>query len=404
MKLLAVALAALLAAVLAAYGLGHLPGTVTLQTEGKIVRVSLAFFALAGLLASLVLWSVVRLVYRMLTLRRRLARWRAERRRRRAERTLRAGLLALAAGKPREAEKLLEKSGRTGVAPAIPYLAAAEAAAAQNAIERRDRYLALAALDAPEVELAAALRRAEFDVEDRQFEQARAALEPLADRHPGNPRVLILRQRLYERSGDWEALLKLLPVLARFKILAADRLHLLERRAAEALLANPVGTRDALDALWQALPKSARAQHAVRVAYCARLYDQDRIAEAEPLLVRLLKDSWEGRLVRRYGEHPGADPARRLELAERWLAGREDDPELLLALGRLSIAARLWGKARDYLEARVARLPEPLVFELLARAHEGLGDTTQAAHCRRRGLALVLRHVDGPAALPAPGV
>ncbi|MBI5616537.1 MAG: hypothetical protein HY943_09625 [Gammaproteobacteria bacterium] len=403
MKILVAALAALLVAVLAAYGIGQLPGTVTFLAGGRIVRVSLAFVIVAGLVASVLAWFLVRLLYRTLTLRRRLTRWRAERRRRRAERTLHQGLLALAAGRHREAEKLLVKSGGTGIAPAIPYLAAAEAAEAQNAPERRDRFLALAALEAPDAELAATLRRAEFELANRRYGEARAALESLADRHPGNARVLALQLRLYDTTGDWPALAKLLPVLKRFKALPADALQLLDRRTAEALLAGPVGTREALDALWRELPKAARADHRVRVAYCARLYGQGRTEEAERLLAKLLDESWEAGLVRLYGEHPGGDPAARLARAERWLAGREDDPELLLALGRLSIASRLWGKARDYLEAGLGIRPEPLACELLAQAYEGLGEAAKAAQCRRRGLGIALQAPDGPPALAAPG-
>ena len=40
--------------------------------------------------------------------------------------------------------------------------------------------------------------------------------------------------------------------------------------------------------------------------------------------------------------------------AEEWLRGHPDDAGLLLALGRMCIRQRLWGKAQSYLEASLS--------------------------------------------------
>src|SRR5439155_744602 len=83
------------------------------------------------------------------------------------------------------------------------------------------------------------------------------------------------------------------------------------------------------------------------------------IAPAREILESSLAAEWNSKLIGLYGELPAqvpgterAEEARlRIERAERWLAERSRDPELLAALGRLCAQAELWGKARSFLEA-----------------------------------------------------
>ncbi len=65
-----------------------------------------------------------------------------------------------------------------------------------------------------------------------------------------------------------------------------------------------------------------------------------------------------------------------------------EDPALLQTLGRLSYRAELWGKAREYLEAAVARQPSAVTQRLLAEAYERLGEPELARRARTQGLEL----------------
>ena len=77
-------------------------------------------------------------------------------------------------------------------------------------------------------------------------------------------------------------------------------------------------------------------------------YDQ-----AEPLLRDALKRGWNETLVEIYGQLDTGHPTRQLDVAEKLLKERPQHPVLLLALGRLCLRAKLWGKARGYLEAAI---------------------------------------------------
>jgi len=374
-------------------------GFVVIGYGGKVFRTSFVFFAVllvAGLTALYFIW---RLLYQVLTLRTRWLGWTGEFRRKRSQRALSNGLIALAEGNFGRAEQLLSRGADSETTPALHYLGAAEAAQAQNAAERRDNYLSLAREALPSAEAAIGIKRAEMQLSTSQFEQARATLEYLADRHPDNKQVLSLQHRTYTEIGDSRALVALLPALRRHRVFAPERLQALEGDAAVAELSRPHSSVDDLNRLWNGLPKTVRD-----TPWCIALYAQQLTAlgfheEAEKLLRKQLVRHWDDRLVRHYGEVRIHNADLQLERAEAWLATREDDPELLLCLAKLSTIADDWGKAKTYLNRLLEGSPSPLAYQLLAEVYEH-GDDTAAAHrCHREGLLLATNSVAG---LPVP--
>ncbi len=78
----------------------------------------------------------------------------------------------------------------------------------------------------------------------------------------------------------------------------------------------------------------------------------------------------------------------RIERAERWLAERSRDPELLAALGRLCAQAELWGKARSFLEASLSFEESRGAHLELARLTEHLGQSADSQRHFRRAAEL----------------
>src|SRR5258706_279127 len=118
---------------------------------------------------------------------------------------------------------------------------------------------------------------------------------------------------------------------------------------------------------------------------------------AREILEKSLAAEWNSKLIGLYGELPAQlDPAERgeearvrIERAERWLAERSRDPELLAALGRLCAQAELWGKAKSFLEASLSFEETRSAHLELARLTERLGQSGEAQ-----------RHFRRPAELP----
>jgi HemY protein len=382
-KLLLVLLAALAGAVGVGQLISSYPGVVAISVDGQIIRLSLALFVVAGTLGALLLSWLLTSVYRLLTLRSRLRRWWDARHRHAALQRLEAGMLALAVGDYARAERQL---GRGAGHTPLHYLAAAQAAHAQQARGRRDALLALAGEGTAEVALALGVRRAEMQLDDDDALAAEQTLAPLLARHAEQRQVLLVRHRLLDRLNRHTELQALLPILRRQKVYSPERLAALEAEVAVRCLGEVMGDPAALNRLWLGLNKSTRATPSVVAAYARALLNAATPALAEEVLRKALVSQWDARLVALYGELQGAPAKIALTRAERWLADHRDDPVLLLALGRLCAEQQLWGKARAYFEASLARRPLAIGYRLLADVCESLGEPQLAQRQRILGL------------------
>ena len=390
MKLLILAIFALVAAV----GLGHLlqqdPGFIIIGYEGKFFRMSFVPFVAGMIIATLATYLVLKTLFQVLTVGKRWNKWSSTRKRRKSHQSLGDGLMALAAGDYVRAEKLLSQGAENDATPAVHWLAAAEAAQGQHAEERRNLYLARARESDPKAEAAIGLKRGRMLLENHQLEQARAAAEYLSDRYPDNQQVLLLRRDIYHSDKDWQSLAILLPVLKRHRALSEDALTALEVETSEALLGDYFGSLEALNKTWAQLPKEARVNPQVVAQYADALAAFGQHEEAEVLLRKAINKAWHKDLIRVYRRVHITNSGLQLERAESWLQARPDDPDLLLTLASLAISAEKWTEARNYLDRLSKSQATPEAYQLLADVLEHEGDPVEASRCRRDGLAMAL--------------
>jgi len=117
--------------------------------------------------------------------------------------------------------------------------------------------------------------------------------------------------------------------------------------------------------------------------------------EAQSLIEATLGDgsdeaAWSTDLVALYGHLQGDDLTGRLGRAEQWLQKHPEDAGLLLALGRLCVRQRLWGKAQSYLEASLAVAPSRDAHLELARLFDQLERTDEANRHYRASAAITI--------------
>ena len=330
---------------------------------------------------------LLRLLAGLLATPRRLRGWRRGRETRGAYQTLLEGLKALEERAWGPAEKRLGRAAAELEVPLVPWLGAARAAHGRGDVVARDGYLELASREAPGAELAVGLARAELQLADGEREAARATLEGLLAAEPRNRQVLGLLAPLYRDLADWPALWKLLAPLRKEGVVAPAELEDLEDATCLGLLAQAAtGGQAALQEQWDRIPRAAQARPRLVAAFCDHLIAAGAQEQAEALLRKALQRDWDRLLIERYGLAVGRDPATQLAWAERFLGDHPDDPKLLLTLGRLCLANRLWGKARTYLEASLGADPRPEVCQELGRLLEELGEAEAALACYRRGL------------------
>ncbi|QKZ02506.1 heme biosynthesis HemY N-terminal domain-containing protein [Pseudomonas eucalypticola] len=331
--------------------------------------------------------------------------WSGRNRERRVQIAVEQGQLDLAEGRWANAQRNLHRAAEGERQPLLYYLGAAKAANELGRHEDSDSLLERALERQPQAELAVALTHAQLQVDRGDADGARATLETMRERHPGNVQVLRQLQQLHQQRGDWPALIRLLPELRKSKAVTAAELTEMEHRAWGENLAL-VSTREegeaALDALkhaWEQLSAGQRQEPALVLAYADQLRQLGAQVEAESTLRTALKRGYDSHLARLYGLVVGSDPGKQLQVAEGWLKEHADDSSLLLTLGRLSLQNSLWGKARDYLENSLRLQRNPEACAELARLLARLGETERSNQLFQEGLGLLDERL---LALPLP--
>lgn len=386
MKLLFITLFFLVLAVVLALVALRDPGYVLIQIQGWSIEVSFVLLAVAAVLAFLAGYVALRFLGGTLRLPHRWRDWRARRRERKAKTLLARGFLDLIEGRWERAEqRLLQYAGEE--AGVLGFLGAARAAQAQGAGPRRDRYLQLACKTMPNAEFALALAQSEMQLADGEYQAAAANLKRLHGIAPKNRIVLTQLMRLHTLLEDWERLLELLPALRKHQVVDPERARRLSLRAWIGLIEAPgLNDEQALNAVWRRAPSEVRDHEEWLRAYVHRLLEHGAGARAEIALHEAIDRQWSGALVYLYGLIEGADPAAQVRRAEAWLRGRENDPLLLLTLGRLCRRKGLWGQARQYLERCVKTGAAPEAYSELAATLEAVGETEAALKYYHRGM------------------
>ena len=363
------------------------PGYVLLSYSNWTMEMSLWFAIVALLFSFLLLHWLIQFINFSSLLPQRLQRWFSRRRMRKANQIRNSGLIALAEGNWKVAEKNLVSTVKYSKSPLINYLAAAMAAQGAGDYAKRDEYLQLAHAAKPSASLAIGLTQAQLQILQKQQEQAVASLKHLHEIDPQHPYVLKMLQKLLKEVCDWHGIKELLPELRKNKILSADEFATLELQTYKHLL-HAASNKDkgTVDAVWNNLSRHLRNDAQLIEVYANYLVKNYYHVEAEKILHAAIKNHWQDNLVYLYGKLAGADIKYQFATAEKWLKYHKNDATLFLTLGRLAIANKLWGKARSYLEMSLALKPSAEPYYELGLLHEQLQEPVLAKDAYRKAL------------------
>ena len=381
----------LLAAVIVAAALHLDNGYVLLAWHDTSVEMSLGTLVVLVLFVFFGLYLLTTLIVRLWTFPRRMREALERRRELRARRASIRGLIDLAEGRWADSEHNLMRHAADSKVPLITYIAAARAAQMQGAHERRDTYLRRAYEQVPAAHLAVLLTQAELQIGHRQYEHALATLRHLQELDPNHAYGLKLLARLYKKLGDWMPLRALIPKLREFRAMPRVEIDRLEAHAVCAVLER-LDAKSGVQAtvLWSEMPRRLRNDINVVRAYVQALIKIGNYGAAESIARDTLKSDWDEELVVLYGLARGEDPVRQLARVEDWLAEKGESAALLLTAGRLCVVAKLWGKARSYLESSIVLGGRPEAYEELGKLLKSLGEPEHAMQAFSDGLALSL--------------
>lgn len=370
------------------------PGFVLLKYGSWSLETSLIVLLVAFVLLLVASYWVLKSLVFVKQAPKKLANWQLLQQQKRASNALTRGLITLEEGRWADAERLLIRNAGKSETPLLHYLAAARAAQKQNALERRDNYLALANQTTTGSDVAVSVVQAELQIAAGQNEQALATLHHLREVTPKHPHVLQLLQQLYQDMDQWQGVQDVLPDLRKRNVLASAEVENLSSDAAVGQIQDALAKQDwnLMTTIWQQVPSKIRHSQLLLSPYVAGLIQQGEQAQANELIENFLRKGWSDGLVYQYGKIKQGDTLKRLAKAEKWLSNNEHNPWLLLTLGRLSLANKLWAKAEEYLRASLDHGARGETYQVLAEVLMEAGKEPAAVEMYKQGLAMMVKH------------
>ncbi|MCE0558003.1 MULTISPECIES: heme biosynthesis HemY N-terminal domain-containing protein [unclassified Motilimonas] len=217
---------------------------------------------------------------------------------RKARKNTYAGMLALAEGDFKNAERLTANSATHSDTPLLNYLAAAEAAQEQGDNAKRDTYLKQAQQNSDN-NFAIGLTQAKFHLRQGQYEEAHAALSLLHNKQPKHQQVLKLLSETYQQLGEWQKLLDVLPSLRKAGLVANDDAEQLELTAYAKIfqqLAQQEGSHG-LQVYWNKMSRKLKAEPSLIAAIGEELIALDDHDGAKIILLNGIKKSAPDRVL-----------------------------------------------------------------------------------------------------------
>ena len=373
------------------------PGFVLIKYADFSLETSLAFGIVAVVAGGLFIQIVLRILLAIWRLPVTLAKGSEHRRLEKSRKLLNLGLIDLAEGRFKQAETNLLKLIEFAENPLINYLAAARAAQQLSKFDQRDNYLKLAHDVRPEAAIAIGVTQAELQLASSQSERALATLMHLRTLAPRHDYVLKLLAKVYIRIQEWSLLFELLPEIRKKKLFKDEQLNELELKTYTGCLDEAaVKEDDSLDRAWSRIPKVNQAQAALILHYIGLVNRYSRNSKLiEQIVVKSINQQWNTDLLDYYGRLAVDDSSSQLNIAEKWLQDYGTSDVLLLALGRICIRLKLWGKAQNYLEASIGvRANADSCLELANLLNkEALHEPIKACKYYRQGLELCLQKI-----------
>lgn len=344
-------------AVAVALGAQFNEGYVLLVVPPYRAEISLNLLILALLALFFLLYGLLRTLALTFGMPRRVREFRARRQQDQAAAVFQDAVRLLFEGRFGQALKKASEAHAAGTAPGLSALIAARAAQRMREADKQQGWMTRAKLDDPRTEAATLMLEAEMMNEARHFDAALLALDRLQAKQGRHIAALRLELRARQGAGDWDGVLKLVRQLGKRAALPLEVVREITIQAHLANIAQRTGDRGKLTAYLRALPEHEWGNR-VALAAAKALAALGAETEAQTLIETVLDasqdETWAPELVSIYGRLSGGDQTARIAKAEAWLLRHPEDARILIALGRMCLRKRLWGKAQSYLDASLA--------------------------------------------------
>ncbi len=280
-----------LAALVAGPYLAGQQGYVRIETDTKIIEMSLVTLVLFFAGAMALVYGIEWLVRRFCRLSKGSYDWFFNRKQKRAQQETLEGLMQMSEGNYSKAEKLFSKNAKYADEPIINLIKAAEAAQQRGDDLEANKYLIEASKIGGENNVAVELVRAKILLQQGKLPAARTAIDSLLELVPNNTEVLRLAIRIYQDSKAYMALDKILESIGQRSFLSCEEYEALEHFVDDGLLDEVMNEKgqEGLLIWWEEQPSRRRKSVYARVGLIKRLIDSEDHESAQELAFETLK-------------------------------------------------------------------------------------------------------------------
>ncbi len=270
--------------------------------------------------------------------------------------------------------------------PEVGYMVAAYTAQQQGNLEKRNQYLARAWGESNQNKHLVYLLAARLFIASEEYASAAAQLKKVCSRYPKHKTALRMLAETYQKNRQWSDLYLLLPHLQKAKAYSQKEYNSIAKDVYQLRMQSLESASELLK-VWKKSPGGTQNNPEFTATYVRKLLEFNRHEEAEKVLRRVLNISWDSELARLYGlVHGQVDKKRLYTTAVKWLEKHDDDPELLLTVGKLARRNDDSKQARLHLESAIENGGRREAYEELGDLLIRMGETEAALQVYKRGI------------------
>jgi len=366
----------------------HNPAYLVLVYPPYRIELSLTLFIVLLLLMFVFGYGLVRLMLAAMQLPTYVRQFRLERAQAKARELLDESLGAFFEGRYAAAEKASARAMELGESSALYPIIAARSAHELREYEKRDTYLSAAEGKTMGDSTMRLMATTKFMLDQHDPRAALNALQELRDSGvKGHLGALSLELKAQQQAGNWDEVLRVLEQLEKRESIDAT---LAEQMRQQAWLEKTRMQEDVagLTACLKNIPANLKRRGRIAATAARALSQYGSCSLAQQLLADSLNAQWDSELVTLYGDCQSDNVVAQIEQAEKWLNQHKNDAGLLLALGKLCLHQKLWGKARSYLDASASVSPSHGAYTALGQLAERLGQPDEGVRCYQKALEL----------------
>jgi HemY protein len=368
----------LFAAAVALTTASHNPAYVLLVYPPYRIELSLTLFIVLLLLAFVFGYGLVRLTTGVLQLPAYVRKFRLERAQAKARELLDEELGAFFEGRYAAAEKAAARAMELGDTSALHPIIAARSAHELREYKKRDAYLSAAEGKTIGDSTMRLMTTSKFLLDQHDPRGALEALQELRDSGvKGHLGAMSLELKAHQQAGNWDEVLNVLDKLEKRASIDATLAAQLRQQAWLEKIRQQQDLAG-LTACLKNIPADFKRRSKIAAAAARALIQHGGCSLAQQMLSDSLNAQWDSELVALYGDCQSNDVVAQIEQAEKWLIQNKQDAGLLLALGKLCLHQKLWGKAQSYLDASNSIAPSHAAYTALGQLADRLGKSDEA--------------------------